>query len=405
MHKRSVRTDRWPHSIHTNVRRRSHHAPALSTHMSTVAERLPVRLRVVATVLATVLATGLALTSCAPDPSDAATPTTGATTAAASAVEIGASLQADASLSAQQYSTGLTNVAALAFDSTGRLWASTAAFTADGSDGVYLIDQQGATPTLVIDEVTTPLGLLWVGDELYVASASRVDAYGDFDGTLFATKRTVVEFAEGVGEVNGLAMSPSGRIMLGISAPCNACTTTDQHSASIVSFLQDGSDLRVYASDIRAAIGLAYYPGTDDLFVTMNQRDDLGDATPGDLLAVVEAGQSWGFPDCYGQDAEGCPTQPEAIAELDQHAAVSGVAIVTGQLGDAVGTSAVVAEWSTGLLLSVALDPADPTRQSSPSILVTGMTNPVGLVMGTDGALYSGDWATGIIYRISSASV
>jgi hypothetical protein len=26
-----------------------------------------------------------------------------------------------------------------------------------------------------------------------------------------------------------------------------------------------------------AAVGLTYFPGTSDLFVTMNQRDDLGD--------------------------------------------------------------------------------------------------------------------------------
>jgi len=60
----------------------------------------------------------------------------------------------------------------------------------------------------------------------------------------------------------------------------------------VVSFLPDGSDLRVEAGGIRAPVGLAYYPGTNDLFVTMNQRDDLGAQTPGDWLAVVRAGQS-----------------------------------------------------------------------------------------------------------------
>ena len=35
--------------------------------------------------------------------------------------------------------------------------------------------------------------------------------------------------------------------------------------------------------------------------MTMNQRDDLGIRTPGDWLAVVRQGQSWGFPECYGQ--------------------------------------------------------------------------------------------------------
>jgi glucose/arabinose dehydrogenase len=355
-------------------------------------------------VTVAILATMLTLASCAPDPSDAASPATDSAAATSSAVDIGASLTGAAGLNALQYATGLTNVAALTFDSSDRLWAATAAFSADGSDAVYLVKSQGATPTTVIDDVTTPLGLLWVGDELFVASASKVEAYGGFDGTSFASKRTIVQFADGVGEVNGLAISPSGRVMLGISAPCNACTSTDPYSGSIVSFLPDGSDLQVYASDIRAAIGLAFYPGTDILFATMNQRDDLGDDTPGDLLAVVEAGQSWGFPDCYGQTSDTCTEQPSAVAELDAHAAVSGVAIVTGQLGDTVGTAAIVAEWSKGLLLSVALDAADPSVASTSTVLVSGITSPVAVVLGSDGALYTGDWATGIVYRISPSS-
>ena len=85
----------------------------------------------------------------------------------------------------------------------------------------------------------------------------------------------------------------------------------------------------------------------------MNQRDDLGEATPGDWLAVVRSGQDWGFPDCYGQGGSACDGVPTPVAELDEHAAVSGVAIVTGQLGATVGHAALVAEWSTGTVMQV----------------------------------------------------
>ena len=95
---------------------------------------------------------------------------------------------------------------------------------------------------------------------------------------------TIVSFADDTGEVNGIAQGADGRLYVGISAPCNACTPTKQYSASVVSFLPDGSDLQVVADGIRAAVGLAFFPGTDDLFVTMNQRDDLGSKTPGDWL-------------------------------------------------------------------------------------------------------------------------
>ena len=142
---------------------------------------------------------------------------------------------------------------------------------------------------------------------------------------------------------------------LGISASCDHCTPTVADSASVVSFLPDGTDVRVEATGIRAAVGLEFYPGTSDLFVTMNQRDDLGARTPGDWLAIVASGQAWGFPDCYGQGGTACAGVPSPVAVLDAHAAVSGVAIVTGQLGGAIGTSAIVAEWSLGKVQQVAL--------------------------------------------------
>ena len=88
----------------------------------------------------------------------------------------------------------------------------------------------------------------------------------------------------------------------------------------------------------------------------MNQRDDLGARTPGDWLALVREGQSWGFPGCYGQGGAVCAGVPRPIAVLDKHAAVGGVAIVTGELGASVGTAAIVPEWSPGKVQQVSLD-------------------------------------------------
>ena len=134
----------------------------------------------------------LVLTACGDASSSASTVVEDASTARL--VDIGAGLQGPEGLSASEYASGLTNVSAFAFDRQGRLWAGTAAFSADGSDGVYLVPQAGATPLQVIDDVRTVLGLLWHADELYVASHERVDAYGGFDGGRFATTRTVIAF-------------------------------------------------------------------------------------------------------------------------------------------------------------------------------------------------------------------
>ena len=315
-------------------------------------------------------------------------------------VSIGAGLTGPSGLTATVYAKGLAKVAALAFDGQGRLWVTTADSTDQGKDGLYVVAKAGGDPVEVVAGLHTPLGLIWYQDSLYVASKGGVDAYTGFDGTKFAAHRTVLTLPAGTGETNGLAVSPSGRLLVGISAPCDHCTPTSKLSAAILSFEPDGSDLQVYASGIRAPIALAFYPGTNDLFVTMNQRNDLGTATPGDWLALVGQGQAWGFPACYGQGGTVCAGVPSPVAELDKHAAVSGVAIVTGQLGSAVGTGALVAEWTLGKVQRVALTKDGSGYSGSVSTFVSGLKNPVPVVLGSGASIVIGDWATGIVYRV-----
>jgi glucose/arabinose dehydrogenase len=322
--------------------------------------------------------------------------------AATARVSIGAGLRGPDGLAASVFAKGLRYAAALTSDSEGRLWIATAAATDKGTDAIYLVPSTGATPVKIVTDVHTPLGIVWVGDTLYVSQHGGVLALGGFDGSSFSTRSTIVSFADGTGELNGITLGTDGRLYVGISAPCDSCTPDDAYSASIVSFLPDGSDLQVYASDLRAPIGLAFFPDTSDLFVTMNQRDDLGKKTPGDWLALVRAGDSWGFPSCYGQRTTKCSATPSPVAELDTHAAVSGVAVVTGQLGATVGTSAVVAEWMTGKVRLVHLTRSGTGYVGKTGTLLTGLKNPVGVTLDAGGALYVSDWTTGKIYRITA---
>ena len=330
-----------------------------------------------------------------------ASPFTGEGVADAS-VSIGAGLRGPAGLTATVYAKGLRHVSALATDAQGRVWAATAAASDTGHDAIYLVSASGATPQQVVTDVHTPLGLLWLGDTLYAAQARAVVALSGFDGTACASRATVVSFPSGTGEVNGITAGPDGRLYVGISAPCDACTVTDATSAAIVSFRPDGSDLRVYASGIRAPVGLAFFPGTDDLFVTMNQRDDLGAKTPGDWLSVVRAGESWGFPAYYGQSGATWSSMPRPVATLDRHAAVSGVALVTGQLGTGVGTGAVVAEWTTGKVQLVRLTARDGGYTGRTVSFLRGFANPVPVMLDAHGALFVGDWTRGTLYRIAA---
>jgi glucose/arabinose dehydrogenase len=325
----------------------------------------------------------------------------GASSQRAGLVAIGAGLRGPAALAATVYSTGLPTASAFAVDPGGRLWVATSAASDHSKDAVYVIARAGARPTKVIAGVRGPLGLTWYGHTLYVASLGRVQAFSGLHGARFVRRTTVLSEPAGHGWNNGIVHAPNGRLMMSISSACDHCASTSKWSATIVSFRPSGRDVRVYAKGIRAGFGLAFYPGTSDLLVSMNQRDDLGPRTPGDWLSRVRQGQNWRFPECYGQGGSACAGVPDPIAVLDKHAAAGGVAVVTGQLGAAVGTAALVAEWQSGRVMRVPLTKTGSTDGSVAAPFLTGARNPLAVVRARDGAVLVGDWKTGRIYRIA----
>jgi glucose/arabinose dehydrogenase len=282
------------------------------------------------------------------------------------------------------YATGLTHVSALTFDGNGRLWATVSGAQKHKGDGVYVVERRGAKPRKVIAGLTAPLGLVWVGDQLIVSSLGRVTAYSGFDGTRFVSSKVILDGPVAGGENNNIVLAPNGRLVMGVSASCDACVPASKYSAAIVTFKPDGSDLRVYASRIRAAYGLTFVPGTSELLASMNQRDDLGSKTPGDWLAIVRAGQNWGFPNCYGQ----CAGQPKPLGVLDAHAAAGGVAVLDAD-------TAVVAEWQLGRVMRVSL------KDGATSVHLTGLENPLALLTTGAGSLLVGDWGSGVVYEIA----
>ncbi len=311
-------------------------------------------------------------------------------------VNIGAELAGPEGATASVVARGLKNISSLAEDPQGRLWVATAAFTDTGTDGLYLVASPGAAPVMVAPGLHTPMGLLWVGDRLFISSAEGLLVFEGFDGTSFASQQTVATFS-GAGILGQLVQGPDGRIRVGISAPCDSCDPDSQWAASVVSLLPDGTDARVESAGIRAPVGLAYVPGTYSLLITMNQRDDLGDATPGDYLAEVTSGQDWGFPACYGQGGSDCAGVPKPISELDKHAAISGVAVVS----ESTGPVAYVAEWATGKVMMVRMEGQPGRYSGKATTFVSGIQSPVPVIASGGNALLIGDWYSGTVYRVT----
>ena len=73
----------------------------------------------------------------------------------------------------------------------------------------------------------------------------------------------------------------------------------ESERARIFQFNPDGSGKRVYAWGIRNAVGIAIHPQTGDLWMSTNERDNLGDNLVPDYISRVQEGGFYGWPWYY----------------------------------------------------------------------------------------------------------
>ena len=71
------------------------------------------------------------------------------------------------------------------------------------------------------------------------------------------------------------------------------------HRADVLEFNPDGTGLRVYASGIRNCVGEAIDPKTEELWCSVNERDEIGDNLPPDYITHVQEGGFYGWPWYY----------------------------------------------------------------------------------------------------------
>jgi len=99
---------------------------------------------------------------------------------------------------------------------------------------------------------------------------------------------------------------------------------------------------RVFASGLRNPVGLAWAPGSDVLWVAVNERDELGSDLVPDYLTSVREGGFYGWPfSYYGQhvDARVKPQNPDLVAKaivpdyaVGAHTASLGLTFYEGSL-------------------------------------------------------------------------
>jgi glucose/arabinose dehydrogenase len=171
------------------------------------------------------------------------------------------------------------------------------------------------TETFAASDMNRPFGIAFYppGPDpafLYVANTNGVIRFPYRNGDLKArgpAEKLSAELSSG-GVLRGgghwtrdIAFSPDGKKMyVSIGSRSNVSDdAAEADRARIFEFNPDGTSQNVFAWGIRNAVGIKFRPGTNELWMSTNERDELGDDLVPDYISRVERGGFYGWPWFY----------------------------------------------------------------------------------------------------------
>jgi len=172
------------------------------------------------------------------------------------------------------------------------------------------------TETFAKRDLNKPFGIAFYppGNDpkfLYVANTDGVIRFPYRNGDLKArgpSEKLAAHLSGGAGHLVGgghwtrdIVFSPDGKKMyVSIGSRSNdSDNAAEADRARIFEFNPDGTERKVYAWGIRNAVGIAFRPGTNDLWMSTNERDDIGKNLPPDYISSVRPGGFYGWPWFY----------------------------------------------------------------------------------------------------------
>ena len=282
-----------------------------------------------------------------------------------------------------------------------------------------------------------PSGIAVLGSDLYIAAVSTVYKVADVDQQLTSNPRTtVVTNSLPKERQHGwkyLKAGPDGQLYLPVGAPCNICLSDDPRFATMLRLDPNSGETDIIAHGIRNSVGFDWQPGSNDLWVSNNGRDMMGDDIPSDELNVIPADTKkaphYGYPFIHSApdgsrikdpkfgdhpDAQGLTFVDPAV-RVQAHAAVLGMSFYRGEQFPAPFSNALfVAEhgsWNrskkVGYQVSVAT--FDSAGKATYQPFITGWLEgqkawgrPNDVLPTPDGGLLVSDDKAGVIYRVSA---
>jgi glucose/arabinose dehydrogenase len=155
----------------------------------------------------------------------------------------------------------------------------------------------------ILDGLDRPYGLAIWKDYLYVGERTSIKRYKYDSKAMTATAGQEIislkDFIPGHWTRSLLFDSKGEKLYVGIGSGSNVDTGEDPLRAAINRYNPDGSGHEIFASGTRNPIGLHWFPGTNILWATVQERDALGDDLVPDYFTHIQQGAFYGWPYAY----------------------------------------------------------------------------------------------------------
>jgi len=212
-------------------------------------------------------------------------------------------------------------------------------------------DGVAKTKTVFIEGLHSPFGMALVGDDFYVADSDAIMRFPYHDGDTKISTPGVKLADLPAGTINhhwtkDLTASPDGtKLYATVGSNSNIGENgmeAETNRADVLEVDRASGKWRVFASGLRNPNGPAWQPQSGELWVAVNERDELGNDLVPDYMTSVKDGAFYGWPYSYfGQhvDDRVQPQRPDLVAKaiapdyaLGAHTASLGLTFNTGNL-------------------------------------------------------------------------
>jgi len=211
----------------------------------------------------------------------------------------GAQLKVPAGFTVEEYMTGFATPRKMILGPSNELLIADSAPSGKGT--VWIA--QGKDKRKLIEGLDRPFGMAFWKDYLYVGEPTSIKRYKYDAKAMMAAKGEEVVSLKGFGSghnTRNILFDRKGEKMyINIGSQSNVSAGEDPMRAAVNRFNPDGSGHEIFVSGTRNPTGIHLYPGTDTIWITVEERDELGDDLVPEYFTHIEQGRFYGWPYAY----------------------------------------------------------------------------------------------------------